>query len=506
MAVNIKDYLVIPEPDESWAPAHYTKSKSLLTLGDQIIAFAETFMTVSRGSKKGQPLRLTEWQKWLTRMIFEQDPETGFLRYKRCIVMIPRKNGKSILSSLYCLYFLVFSKGDEQLFCAATNLRQAKIVFDECTAQVQRNPYLRRRIRVRRDYLENIANGVKLRPVPADGGALQGFAPFFTSGDEIADWPDKKVYTALTEGSADRDEWMFFGIGTAGVDKDTLLGELYEYGKKVATGEKDDAAFGFFCWEASEDDDPEDPQTWYKANPNLATGILKEADFRDSLKQADATSFNEFMQFKLNMWVRLQGLAFLSGYNWNKAMKQGAVIPKGDKIVIGFDGSRTDDATGLCILSLTSNVFTMYKTWEKPNGDENWKVPRDEVESAVDELFLDYDVQLLYGDIAYYGTDLDNWAKRYGSDRVVGMNGNAARMAPMTRDFLSDIYKGKIFHNGHDDLTRHALNAVMRENGLPGKQKRNSKLKIDFLQCAIYASGARRHANAIRRGMPEIPR
>lgn len=499
----------LPEPHEDWKPLLYTKPKSFHTLGNEVIAFIEAFLIITRGNSKtnGKRIKLMDWQKWLLRALLEIDPDTGFLRYSQVILLLPRKNGKSFLASAIMLYLLVFSKGGEQFFCAATNLKQAHVIFDECVLQVQQNPWLRRRITVRKEYLENNLTKVKLRPVPADGDGLQGFAPTASIGDEIADFPDNKVFNALTQGSGDQDWSLFIGMSTVGSDKDSLLGERYEYGEEVVKGNIEDDSFGFFVWGADEADDVTDEKTWYKANPSLASGALNIENLRKAFKKGDnnGKEMAAFMKFRLNLWVRTEGISFLSPQNWFKAEKKGAKIPKGSQITIGFDGSRTDDSCGFIIQDVKSGLMDLAYFWENDSGDTSWKVPRDEVEAAVHKLFQDYDVRILYGDIAYYGTDLDNWAKIYPK-RIYAFNGNISRMGPFTRDFLSDLYKGEIFHTGNERFTAHALHAVLRENGLPGKERRNSPKKIDFLQCAILSNAARRHAKSVRIGMPSLPR
>lgn len=507
---EIDERLVLDPPAEEWAPAYYTKPRSFFTRGDAVAEFAESFCTIIKENGSTVPFVLTFWQLWLIRALLEEDPDTGYLRYRRAIVGIPRKNGKTAIAAILTLYHLVFSNGGEQIFCVANDLKQARLVYNECERWVKHNPYLRKRIMLRRDYMMNIASGVILRPLPADGGSAQGLGPTFTTYDELHEAPKNgELWEAMSQGSANREESLLLGITTAGDNKDSLLGTLYEYGKKVASGEIDDPYFGFFWWEAPPEADPTLPETWRKANPSFGEGLLKASDFKAALSAAEGNDLFGFMRFKLNQWVRINGASFIHPWNWEKACKPSGKIPKGAKVTIGFDGSRNNDSTGLVLMDIETGIFELAYGWEKGNQGEQWKVPRHEVEEAVEALFEDYEVVMFYGDIAYWGTDLDNWAARWPG-RVMALHGNATRMGPPTRDFLADIFKPVIFHTGQDRLTAHAMNAVMTENGLPAKEKRNSKNKIDFLQCAILANGARRHAIAMgpRRpqGMPVIPR
>jgi phage terminase large subunit-like protein len=507
---EIDDRLVLEPPAEEWAPAYYTKPRSFFTRGHDVAEFAKSFCTVITDKGVEVPFVLTFWQAWLICALLEENPETGYLRYRRAIVGVPRKNGKTAIAAILTLYHLVFSNGGEQIFCVANDLKQARIVYNECERWVKANPYLRKRIMLRRDYMMNIKTGVILRPLPADGKSAQGLGPTFTTYDELHEAPKNgELWEAMAQGSANRKESLLLGITTAGDNKDSLLGSLYEYGKKVASGEIDDPYFGFFWWEAPETDDPTDPETWRKANPSLGEGLLEADDFEAALKASEGSDLFGFMRYKLNQWVRITGASFIHPWNWDKACKPSGKIPKGAKVSIGFDGSRNNDSTGLVLMDIETGIFELAYAWEKNNQGDHWKVPRHEVEEAVEKLFEDYDVQMLYGDIAYWGTDLDNWAARWPG-RIYACQGNSMRMGPITVNFLTDIHKPAIFHTGDERLTKHAMNAVMTEKGLPAKEKRNSKNKIDFLQCAILANEARRHAIAMgpRRpqGMPVIPR
>jgi phage terminase large subunit-like protein len=89
-----------PKPD--WSPKYFTPALSALSDGDDLIAFAENYCTVTKGFQAGEPLTFTDWQAWLLRRIYERTDD-GRLRYRRVYVELPRKNGKSLLGSTIAL-------------------------------------------------------------------------------------------------------------------------------------------------------------------------------------------------------------------------------------------------------------------------------------------------------------------------------------------------------------------------------------------------------------------
>ena len=103
--------------------------------------FAATFMHVSKGVRAGEALVLTAWQKKLIENLYERR-EDGLLRYKRSVIGLGRKNGKSLLGSLIALYGLIEGEHGAEVYSAAGDRRQARVVFDEARWQVQQSPAL----------------------------------------------------------------------------------------------------------------------------------------------------------------------------------------------------------------------------------------------------------------------------------------------------------------------------------------------------------------------------
>lgn len=497
----------LPPPDPTWAPAYYTKPKSKWTRGEELIRLARASMKAERGKGKGKPLELTAWQQWLVNAIMEEDPETGLLRYETVIVGLPKKNGKSLLGTLICLWALIYSNSGSQIYNVAKTTGQAKIVYELAVKIIKADPKLRKRILIRRDYLQNKKTGAKWKCVAMEGGALQGIGVSTAVLDELHAWDGeastlkaKEAFTSFTNTSADRvgEDTQVVVISTAGKRKESLLGEQYERGVKVANGDIIDDKFGFFWWEAPEDADPYSEETWKRANPNLAEGFLKLDSFRKDIENAKINGFADFQRYQLNQWVRLGiSAGFIIPWHWRDAVDHKKSIKPGDRIALGFDGSNVDDSTGIVAMNEEGAIKLMYK-WEKPAGVEEWQVPRNEVNEAIEELFDVYDVAVLYGDQSYYTTDMQTWAQKY-KGKVFAIKGNATIMGPHCRKFKEDLYSKKITHFEEEALTRHVLNAVEANNGLPAKEKRNSPHKIDFLMCSILANAARHHMIALNK-------
>ena len=487
---------VLEPPSPIWEPAWSVPTLSDSTNGPNVTDFAATLLKASRGFKEGQPLEFTAWQSWLMKRLFELDPETGLMRYRRAVIGLPRKNGKSLLGTAIALEHLVYGPSGAQVYSAASDRAQAKIVFGEARQQVLNNPALSRIIKVYRDALEIPSKGGVYRALSADAMRAHGLAPSLVVADELHAWPSSasntrgdELWEALTQGSADRPESLVVGITTAGGHTDTLLGRLYEHGKRVAAGEIDDPQFGFWWWEAPQDADPTDPDVWKKSNPNLAEGLLDVGDFEAAIASAGSAGFAGFQRYRLNQWVRLAGEDFVSPHFWSEAKKETS-IPIGATVTAGFDGSVSGDATGIVICDVETGTLKVHAVWEPDPSNPDWTVDRADVNAAIQKLFENYNVKMLWADPSFYEPDVLEWSRQY-RNRVERIPPTNHRMAPLAQQFIADLVAKDLGHDGDKRLERHVLNAVATESGSFKKEKKASPRKIDLLACSVLANGAR---------------
>lgn len=487
---------VLPDPIDDWAPAWSVPSLSTGTRGPDVSDFSELLLRASRGFKVGEPLVFTPWQSWLLDRLLETDPETGLLRYRRAVIGLPRKNGKSLLGTALALQHCLFGPEGAQVYSAAADRQQAKIVFGEARQQVLNSPTLSQHFKVYRDALEVPSRGAIYRALSADAARAHGLGPSLVVADELHAWPSSasnqrgdELWDALTTGSADRPESLVVAITTAGGNTDTLLGRLYEHGKRVAAGEVEDPQFGFWWWEAEQDDDPTDPDVWKRANPNLSEGLLDYGDFEAAIAAAGSAGFAGFQRYRLNQWVRLAGEDFISPHFWAEA-KRDTGIRKGATVTAGFDGSVSGDATGIVIQDVETGTLAVHAVWEPDPSDPEWTVDRADVNAAIERLFADYEVKMLWCDPSFYEPDVLEWSKHW-RNRVERIPPTNHRVAPMAQQFLADVIAKEIGHDGDARLQRHVLNAVATEAGSFKKEKRQSPRKVDLLACAVLANGAR---------------
>lgn len=149
---------------------------------------------------------------------------------------------------------------------------------------------------------------------------------------------------------------------------------------------------------------------------------------------------------------------------WDARSKPREVKAK-TPVVLGFDGSDTDDWTGIRAETQDGYQFTPLT----PSGLTIWnpaahggKVPRLEVAAAVDWLFEHFNVVRMYLDPPYWETECDSWAEKFGEKRVIRWP--SYRVVPMhaaLERMVTDVVKADsgFTHDGCASTSEHVKNA-----------------------------------------------
>jgi hypothetical protein len=83
-----------------------------------------------------------------------------------------------------------------------------------------------------------------------------------------------------------------------------------------------------------------------------------------------------------------------------------------DRIALGFDGSKTQDATAFVGCRLIDGLLDPLGYWERPprlKRWEEWEVPADEVHAKLAWIMATYDVVALFADPHWWRQEVDTW-------------------------------------------------------------------------------------------------
>ena len=239
----------------------------------------------------------------------------------------------------------------------------------------------------------------------------------------------------------------------------------------------------------------------YSGSPHVPIKqVLAEAE---ELGETDPAQAERFYGNRI-----VAGLGAWCDFEAWKARAKPRELGRRPQVVLGFDGSDTDDWTGIRAETRDGYQFTPTTStgptiWNPAeHGD---KVPRLEVDAAVAELFEKFDVLRMYCDPPYWSTEIDAWAERYGEKRVMRWETYRPRqMHAAAERLLTDVNKkdSGFSHDGcpvTEIQVRNARKAARNPApryvlAKPGADSR----KIDLAVCSILAHEAWGDATAAK--------
>ncbi|HEY9370378.1 terminase large subunit [Streptomyces sp.] len=264
----------------------------------------------TKGRWGGNFLRLAPWQKlWVILPVFGylwDDPELGRpVRVVRsCWIEVPRKNGKSTLSSGIGLTMLLADREvGAEVYAAAGSLEQAKRVFDDAKRMAQTSKAVKGRAEVLTSVIRVPRTGGVFRALSRIAETAHGLNVSAAVIDEVHVHKARDLIDAIETGTGARDQPLIVFITTADdAQEGSIYDEKHSYTRKVAENVVQDPAHYGVIWAAGETDDPFDEKTWRRANPGLGTSPTLAYLRREANKaQATPSYYPTFLRLSLNI-------------------------------------------------------------------------------------------------------------------------------------------------------------------------------------------------------------
>lgn len=510
------------------------------TLGPQVASWMESHLVFGPGDLRGQPYRLDEEKTALLYRMYEvfghDDPRAGRRRFSRAGLSLRKGVAKSELAAAIAAVELA---PDGPVRCdgwrrqgsawvpvgapvvdpyiamvAFTEEQSDELAFASLRVMLGEGP-------AARDFdigLERIVRaGGDGRAVSLSGApsSRDGARTTFQVIDESHRWTSDRLRHAHRTMLANlpkrraADAWSLevttaFEPGAGSVAEATM-----DYAKAVSRGEVEDSRLFFFHRQASDTADTSS-EAGIRAAVLEASGPAASWSNIDAIvsQWQDPRADRSYLErVWLNRPARGSSRAFDS-VAWERLARPGASVADGTRVTLGFDGSRTNDATALVATVIETGhqwplgIWT--RSWETA---ERWEVPADEVDAAVASAFDRFDVWRMYADPPYWETSVRSWAGTYGRERVVEWWTNRTRaMAYAILAWRNAIAAGELTHDGDPVLAAHIANACRRSVGARGedgeplwiveKARPGSPDKIDGAVAAILSWQARMDAIA----------
>lgn len=241
---------------------------------------------------------------------------------------------------------------------------------------------------------------------------------------------------------------------------------------------------------------------WWQKN-NMKTLTKKVLDRSRAMSRTRRMYYNQIVDAESKLFTK---------DGWADAFAEGSLgstddLKRGDEVVLGFDGGRSDDATALVAIRIKDKLIVPLMVEHKPEGPlgENWKVQPHVVDEHVRRAFAEYEVRAFFADTHLWESYIAQWSEEFretlgaraSADSAIGWDmsgkGNRKRVADAWDAYLAALADGRLKHNGDPLLTMHALNAYRGHNGLglvARKEKPDSPRKIDAMVASYVAYAA----------------
>jgi phage terminase large subunit-like protein len=304
-------------------------------------------LTHTKGPSAGESFQLRPWQEEILRKLFTTK-RGGRRQYRTCLLMLPRKNGKSELCAALAIYFLLFD-GEQggEIYSAAADKEQAALVFNVAAAMIRAEPELEALVDIvdSQKRIVHRQSGSFYRAISAEAYSKHGFNASVVIYDELHAAPDRTLWDVLATSQGARAQPLLMAITTAGYDRTSILWELYSHAKRVAVDPRLDPTFLPILYEAPMDADWTDEAVWHACNPALGDfRSLEEMRILCDRAKLIPAQENTFRRLYLNQWT-LAHTAYFARDKWDGCRTASDAELVDGRCYGGLDLGQSDDFT-----------------------------------------------------------------------------------------------------------------------------------------------------------------
>lgn len=367
-------------------------------------------------------------------------------------------------------------------------------------------------------------NGGMIEGVTSSPLSLEGKRPTFVVQNETQWWIESNDGHAMDEviaGNVDKSAYgacRSLSICNAHIPGQDSVGErAYDAHQDVLAGHAQDTGVLYDALEApadtpiSEIPNPvEDPEGYDAGLEKLRQGLLVARGDAEwipvdtiMLSILDVRRpITESRRKWLNQ-VNAHEDSWIAPAEWDSCF-EATVLEEGDRITLGFDGSKSNDHTALVACRVDDGCLFLIKSWN-PEDYVTGEIPREDVDDWVNYMFEKYDVVAMRADVKEFEAYVDVWTQKYrkkikvnatpGNPIAFDMRGQTKKFGLDCERFLDACIEGELAHDGNTTLRTHVLNARRHPTRFDSisirKESKDSTKKIDAAVCAVLAFGAR---------------
>ena len=371
------------------------------------IKFVENFAHHHEGPLAPGLIKLELWQKALLSVIFGIVDANGNRQFRECLIVIGRKNGKTLLSSAVAEY-MAFADGEygARIYFAAPKLQQATLCFNAFFQSIRNEPELDALAQKRRTDVYIESTNSSAQPLAFNANTSDGLNISCCVADEIASWRGDaglKYYEVLKSSFGARVQPLLLGITTAGYENEGIYDELLRRSTRVLLGDSQETRFAPFLYMIDDVDAWDDLHELEKSNPNIDVSITRDY-LKDEIAIAEG-SLSKKAEFitKHGCIKQNSSSAWLSTQTVNKCVGEHISLESlsHSYAVCGIDLSQTTDLTSACVVVEKDGVLHVVSKFWLPSAKIDEATERDGIPYRImiqkgflepsGENFIDYE-------------------------------------------------------------------------------------------------------------------
>ena len=491
------------------------------------------FISMLPDPKSGKPNKLALFQKFILGMLWGwRRKKDNTKRFRKAYLSLARKQGKSLIVSGIALYCLIYERNPRQarqIYATANKRDQAKIVFTMVKSQLKA---LRGKSKAIQKFTKVLQNELTttddsfMKPLSADADTLDGLDTLLGIFDEYALSKTTEMMDVIETSMGQQIEPLTIIISTASSKLNYPMYSIeYQYVTKLLKEEVVGDEYLALCWEQDNAKEVADTDMWIKSNPLMELSEQKERLTENKKRLLDEGkakgSISNVLTKEFNIWVQSSQESYMSEEEWTSAVAPDYIKQTdltGREIYIGVDLSRVNDLTSiLWVIPIReeSKFFVDSYSFVANRGGIEAKEKEDKtpyrqyeqagyctISSSPDGL-IDYhdlvnwltdfiesnnfELKGIFYDPYNAGNVITDLSKFYEKEMIEVRQGLITLNVP-TKQFRTDVIKGKTVHSNNPLLNRAIRNAITKENNdtimIDKAMNRN---KIDPLDALINA-------------------
>ena len=361
-------------------------------------------------------IKLELWQKAMISCMFGIcDVDTDTRRFREVVLVIARKNGKSLLASAIANYVFQVDGGYGcRVYNIAPKLEQSEIIYSNTWQMIQLDPAFQeakeelqeKRSQTHQKVEENPsipkkrmsdlfipATNSTMKKISSSAKKSDGFNPSLCICDEIASWEgDKglKTYEVMKSGMGARPEALMLSCTTSGYINDSIYDELVKRSTRFLLGDSNEKRLLPFLYMSDDVEKWNTEEELQKSNPNLGVSVSWDYLVEEiSVAENSLSKRAEFIT-KYNCIKQNSSLAWLPAEVIEKACGEPLRLEdfRSSYAIAGIDLSQTTDLTAATvIIEKNGKLYVFAKFW----------LPAEKIEEATARDGLPYEIYIQRG-------------------------------------------------------------------------------------------------------------